>query len=166
MPHSRIMQPNASLLTTGSHTFTPVFLVCTFCPICRFFGSFYGHFSFLFFCILQLIILYSHSCYHHALFHYRVRCHIVHLSTAKALPIIIEARKAGAPLTVETCHHYLSLEAETIPDGATQYKCCPPIRGKSNQVSTFYQQTTDTRCRHLKLMKKCYQLPQGQRVCE
>ncbi|CAG2239479.1 allB [Mytilus edulis] len=64
---------------------------------------------------------------------YRVRCHIVHLSTAKALPIIIEARKAGAPLTVETCHHYLSLEAETIPDGATQYKCCPPIRGKSNQ---------------------------------
>ena len=94
-------------------------------------------FLFFSFCILQLIILYSHSCYHHALFHYRVRCHIVHLSTAKALPIIIEARKAGAPLTVETCHHYLSLEAETIPDGATQYKCCPPIRGKSNQVRTF-----------------------------
>ena len=64
---------------------------------------------------------------------YRVRCHIVHLSAAKALPMIIKTKEAGAPLTVETCHHYLSLESETIPDGATEYKCCPPIREKSNQ---------------------------------
>ena len=64
----------------------------------------------------------------------RVRCHIVHLSAAKALPMIIKTKEAGAPLTVETCHHYLSLESETIPDGATEYKCCPPIREKSNQV--------------------------------
>lgn len=64
---------------------------------------------------------------------YRVRCHIVHLSTAEALPLIDEARKAGALLTVETTPHYLSLAAEDIPNGATQYKCCPPIRTKSNQ---------------------------------
>ncbi|XP_033763464.1 allantoinase, mitochondrial-like [Pecten maximus] len=64
---------------------------------------------------------------------YRVKCHIVHLSSASALPLIVEAKRKGAPLTVETCHHYLSLVAETVPGGATQYKCCPPIRSKHNQ---------------------------------
>ncbi|CAN9500806.1 unnamed protein product [Ophioblennius macclurei] len=64
---------------------------------------------------------------------YRVRCHIVHLSSAKPLKMILEARQAGAPLTVETTHHYLSLCAENIPTGATQFKCCPPIRGSNNR---------------------------------
>ena len=65
---------------------------------------------------------------------YRVRSHIVHLSAASALPMIREAQAAGAPLTVETCHHYLTLDSESVPDGKTEYKCCPPIRDKSNQV--------------------------------
>ncbi|XP_022085477.1 allantoinase, mitochondrial-like isoform X2 [Acanthaster planci] len=65
---------------------------------------------------------------------YRVPCHIVHLSSAEALPIILDARKQGAPITVETCHHYLSLDAETVPSGATQFKCCPPIREHENQA--------------------------------
>nr|XP_054590595.1 allantoinase, mitochondrial [Nothobranchius furzeri] len=64
---------------------------------------------------------------------YRVRCHIVHLSSAKPLKLIQEARQAGAPLTVETTHHYLCLCAENIPAGATQFKCCPPIRDTNNQ---------------------------------
>ncbi|XP_023665894.1 allantoinase, mitochondrial isoform X2 [Paramormyrops kingsleyae] len=64
---------------------------------------------------------------------YQVRCHIVHLSSAQALGLIQEARLAGAPLTVETTHHYLTLCAENIPPRATQFKCCPPIRGKANQ---------------------------------
>jgi len=33
---------------------------------------------------------------------------------------------------VETCVHYLALAAEEIPDGATEYKCAPPIRGSAN----------------------------------
>jgi dihydroorotase-like cyclic amidohydrolase len=65
---------------------------------------------------------------------FRPRCHIVHLSAASALPLIIEARVAGAPLTVETCHHYLFLEAEKVAAVATQYKCRPPIRNNKNQV--------------------------------
>ncbi|KAL4630704.1 allantoinase, mitochondrial-like [Arapaima gigas] len=64
---------------------------------------------------------------------YQVRCHIVHLSSAQPLKLIQEARQAGAPLTVETTHHYLTLSAEHIPPGATQFKCCPPIRGKANR---------------------------------
>lgn len=64
---------------------------------------------------------------------YQVRCHIVHLSSAEPLELIRAAKQAGAPLTVETTHHYLNLSAEDIPGRATQFKCCPPIRGTANQ---------------------------------
>ncbi|XP_051986690.1 allantoinase, mitochondrial isoform X1 [Xyrauchen texanus] len=64
---------------------------------------------------------------------YQVRCHIVHLSSAQPLDLIRDARHAGAPLTVETTHHYLNLSAENIPTCATQFKCCPPIRDTANQ---------------------------------
>lgn len=36
-------------------------------------------------------------------------------------------------MTVETCIHYLTLEAEGVPDGRTDYKCCPPIRDSKNR---------------------------------
>lgn len=61
------------------------------------------------------------------------RLHILHLSAADALPTIAAARAAGVRLTVETCPHYLSLSADSVPEGATSYKCCPPIRDRSNQ---------------------------------
>lgn len=56
------------------------------------------------------------------------RVHIVHLSSASSLEIIRDAKRRGLPLTVETCPHYLTFAAEEIPDGATAYKCAPPIR--------------------------------------
>jgi allantoinase len=58
--------------------------------------------------------------------------HIVHLSTAKALPLIANARRKGIRISVETCAHYLRFAAEDIPDGATEYKCTPPIREAEN----------------------------------
>jgi len=58
--------------------------------------------------------------------------HILHLSSADALPVIEKARR-DQPVTVETCPHYLALAAEDIPDGATEFKCCPPIRERANQ---------------------------------
>ncbi len=61
------------------------------------------------------------------------RAHIVHLSSAGALDILRRARDAGLPLTAETTPHYLHLEAETIPDGATEFKCAPPIREHRNR---------------------------------
>jgi allantoinase len=61
------------------------------------------------------------------------RTHIVHLSAASAVPEVVAAKAEGLPLTVETCPHYLTLAAERIPDGATQFKCCPPIREESNR---------------------------------
>jgi allantoinase len=60
------------------------------------------------------------------------RAHIVHLSTARALPALRAARAAGVAVTVETCPHYLTLTAEEIGDGQTQFKCCPPIRDAAN----------------------------------
>ncbi len=61
------------------------------------------------------------------------RVHILHLSSADALAEIAEAKAAGVRLTVETCPHYLTLTAERIPDGATAFKCCPPVRGEANR---------------------------------
>lgn len=61
------------------------------------------------------------------------RAHVVHLSSASALPMIAAAKAEGLPLTVETCPHYLVLRAEEVPDGATEYKCAPPIREDDNR---------------------------------
>ncbi|WP_424535319.1 allantoinase AllB [Sphaerisporangium viridialbum] len=61
------------------------------------------------------------------------RAHIVHLSSARALPLIAAARREGVRITAETCPHYLSLCAEEIPDGATEFACCPPIREAANR---------------------------------
>jgi allantoinase len=59
--------------------------------------------------------------------------HIVHLSATQAVPILRAARASGVNITAETCFHYLGLAADTIPDGDTRHKCCPPIREQTNQ---------------------------------
>ncbi len=61
------------------------------------------------------------------------RAHILHLSDGRALPAIRAAKAEGVALTVETCPHYLTIIAEDIPDGASEFKCCPPIREAANQ---------------------------------
>ncbi len=60
------------------------------------------------------------------------RTHIVHLSSSEALPALAAARADGVPVTVETCPHYLTLTAQDIPDGHTEFKCCPPVRDAHN----------------------------------
>lgn len=61
------------------------------------------------------------------------RAHIVHLSSSDVLATFRRARDARAPLTVETCPHYLTFASEEIPDGATAFKCAPPIREANNR---------------------------------
>jgi allantoinase len=63
----------------------------------------------------------------------RARVHVLHLSSGDALPMIRQARAEGVRITVETCPHYLTLTAEEVPDGASEFKCCPPIREAANQ---------------------------------
>jgi allantoinase len=64
---------------------------------------------------------------------HNVRTHIVHVSSAETIPALRDARADRVPITAETCPHYLALTAEQIPDGATQFKCAPPIRGSANR---------------------------------
>ena len=65
------------------------------------------------------------------------RTHIVHLASGAALPAVRAAKAAGLPVSAETCPHYLTLRAEDVPDGATQFKCCPPIRDDANREALW-----------------------------
>jgi allantoinase len=61
------------------------------------------------------------------------RIHIVHLSSSDSIPQIQQAKATGQLLSIETCPHYLTFASEEIPDGATQFKCAPPIRERENR---------------------------------
>jgi len=61
------------------------------------------------------------------------RVHVLHLSSAGALPLLAQARRDGVRVSAETCPHYLTFDAASVPDGATQFKCCPPIRDAANR---------------------------------
>ncbi len=63
--------------------------------------------------------------------------HVLHLSSAEALQRLRSARADGLDLTVETCPHYLFFDAEDVPDGATEFKCCPPIREAANRQALW-----------------------------
>ncbi|HTJ44462.1 MAG TPA: allantoinase AllB [Kofleriaceae bacterium] len=67
----------------------------------------------------------------------RARTHIVHHSAATALPLLSRAQADGLPISAETCPHYLHFVAERIPDGATEYKCAPPIRDAANREALW-----------------------------
>lgn len=63
----------------------------------------------------------------------RARAHIVHLSSSDALSMVLHAKEEGLPFTAETCPHYLTFASEEVPDGATAFKCCPPVRERENR---------------------------------
>jgi allantoinase len=65
------------------------------------------------------------------------RAHVLHLSAAGGVALLQAARAEGLPLTVETCPHYLTLDAATIPAGAVDHKCAPPIRDAANQAALW-----------------------------
>ncbi|MFW7413518.1 allantoinase AllB [Demequina sp. SO4-18] len=65
------------------------------------------------------------------------RAHILHLSSATALNQIRGAKAEGLRLTVETCPHYLTFDADHVPDGATEFKCCPPVRDEDNREALW-----------------------------
>jgi allantoinase len=66
-----------------------------------------------------------------------VPVHIVNLSSASSLSVVRNARRRGLPITVETCPQYLSFAAEEIPDGATEFKCAPPIRWSTEREALW-----------------------------
>lgn len=61
------------------------------------------------------------------------RIHVVHCASGKAVELLAAAKQEGLAIGAETCPHYLHLSAENVPDGATEYKCAPPIREQVNR---------------------------------
>lgn len=68
---------------------------------------------------------------------FRTRVHIVHVSSAEGVEAIADAKAASVPITAETCPHYLTFAADDIPDGATQFKCAPPIRESAHREALW-----------------------------
>jgi allantoinase len=65
------------------------------------------------------------------------RTHIVHVAAAEAVQEIECAKADGVRMSAETCPHYLTFAAEEIPDGATEFKCAPPIREASHRTALW-----------------------------
>jgi allantoinase len=65
------------------------------------------------------------------------RIHIVHVAAAAVLPLVAAAKAEGLPVTAETCPHYLVFDDAAVPDGATQFKCAPPIRDAANREALW-----------------------------
>jgi allantoinase len=72
------------------------------------------------------------------------RTHVLHLSSALALDALAAARADGVRVSVETCPHYLSFADGEIPPGATEFKCCPPIRSEDNRSALWAGLTSGT----------------------
>jgi allantoinase len=58
--------------------------------------------------------------------------HVLHVASGEAAGVI-----GSSSLTGETCPHYLTFAAEEIPDGATVFKCAPPIRGAEEREALW-----------------------------
>jgi allantoinase len=61
------------------------------------------------------------------------RVHVVHVSSGATLPLLAAARDRGVAVTAETCPHYLFFSDDQVPEGATEYKCAPPIRSAADR---------------------------------
>ena len=68
---------------------------------------------------------------------FRTRIHVAHVSSVEGVEAIAAAKAAWVPITAETCPHYLTFAADEIPDGATEFKCAPPIREASHRQALW-----------------------------
>jgi allantoinase len=72
------------------------------------------------------------------------RVHIVHVASAEAADEVARAKADGVAITAETCPHYLTFAAEDVPDGATEFKCAPPIREARHRAALWSALTRGT----------------------
>jgi len=75
---------------------------------------------------------------------YGARAHIVHVASAEAADEVARAKADGVGITAETCPHYLTFAAEDVPDGATEFKCAPPIRETRHRTALWSALTRGT----------------------
>lgn len=65
------------------------------------------------------------------------RVHVVHVSSRGGAERVAHAREEGLPLSAETCPHYLAFTSADVPDGATDFKCAPPIREAAHREALW-----------------------------
>src|SRR5207244_4147746 len=58
----------------------------------------------------------------------RCSLHVVHVSSARGVLAVAEARMRGVDVTCETCPHYLLFTEEDIERLGALAKCAPPLR--------------------------------------
>ena len=63
--------------------------------------------------------------------------HICHVSTAKGIDIIRQAKKRGVKVTCETCPHYFSLTEEACINYDTNFKMNPPLRTEKDRLAVI-----------------------------
>ena len=61
--------------------------------------------------------------------------HIVHVSTARGVELALAARARGVRVTVETCPHYLLLDADDADRIGALAKCAPPLRDAAERAA-------------------------------
>jgi dihydroorotase-like cyclic amidohydrolase len=54
-------------------------------------------------------------------------------AAAGGVTTLVDMPVDSVPVTVDVATHYLTLTAERIPDGATEFACSPPIRGAADR---------------------------------
>lgn len=59
--------------------------------------------------------------------------HVVHVSSAAGLELIVEAKRLGADVSAETCPHYLTLTEDDMERLGAVAKCAPPLRSADEQ---------------------------------
>jgi dihydroorotase len=60
----------------------------------------------------------------------RVRYHVAHISSARSVEMVREARKRGVAVTTEVCPHHLLLTDEACSTYDTNFKMNPPLRSE------------------------------------
>lgn len=60
------------------------------------------------------------------------RYHVAHISTARAVELVRQARNKGLPVTTEVCPHHLILTDKACADADPNTKMHPPLRGEED----------------------------------
>lgn len=65
--------------------------------------------------------------------------HIVHVSTARGVALVAEARERGQDVSCETCPHYLVLCEDDLERLGAVAKCAPPLRPAAERDALWAQ---------------------------
>ena len=61
------------------------------------------------------------------------RYHVLHISSAKTLELVVDAKKRGLPATCEVCPHHLFFTSGDVPVDNSDFKMNPPLRGADDR---------------------------------